>query len=198
MHLAVIGKAFGVFAVTNVDDIVVLTLLFGQTSHRAGALGVVAGQYLGFAGILVASVVGAAGTDLLPRSVVAYLGLLPLALGLRAGWRVWSRRNEPASQEATPNASGVGLLTVATVTFANGGDNIGVYLPLFATTSAANEVTYCIVFLVLVGLWCAGGRALATRRPVAAALSRWGHIVLPVVLITIGAFILVEGGAFGL
>jgi cadmium resistance protein CadD (predicted permease) len=198
VDLAVIGKAVGMFAVTNVDDIVVLTLLFGQAPQRAGALGVVAGQYLGFAGILVASVVGAAGTGLLPPSVVAYLGLLPLALGLRAGWRVWSRRHEHAARDATTDASGVGLLTVATVTFANGGDNIGVYLPLFATTSAGNVVTYCIVFLVMVGLWCAVGRSLATRRPVAEALSRWGHIVLPVVLIAIGALILVEGGAFGL
>jgi cadmium resistance protein CadD (predicted permease) len=198
VDLAVIGKAVGMFAVTNVDDLVVLTLLFGRAPHRAGALGVVAGQYLGFAGILVASVAGAAGTDLLPRSVVAYLGLLPLALGSRAGWRLWSRRHENAAQDATPPASGVGLLTVATVTFANGGDNIGVYLPLFATTSAANEASYCIVFLVMVGLWCAAGRCLATRRPVAEALSRWGHIVLPVVLLAIGALILVEGGAFGL
>jgi cadmium resistance protein CadD (predicted permease) len=28
-------------------------------------------------------------------------------------------------------------------------------------------------------------------------LSRWGHILLPAVLITIGAIILIEGGAFG-
>jgi len=43
------------------------------------------------------------------------------------------------------------------------------------------------------------------RRPVlrhppaiAKALARWGHILLPVVLITIGLLILIEGGAFGL
>ena len=40
-----------------------------------------------------------------------------------------------------PGPGGVGLLTVATVTFANGGDNIGVFLPVFAATSTANVVT---------------------------------------------------------
>ena len=54
------------------------------------------------------------------------------------------------------------------------------------------------MFLVLVAVWCALGRFLATRRPVARALSRWGHVMLPVVLIGIGLAILVCGGAFGL
>jgi cadmium resistance protein CadD (predicted permease) len=47
-----------------------------------------------------------------------------------------------------------------------------------------------IVFLVLVGVWCAAGRFFATRPVVARALSRWGHVVLPAVLIGIGVLIL--------
>ena len=198
MDLTVVGKSVGMFAVTNVDDIVVLTLFFGQATRRGGAARVTAGQYLGFVGILAAAVVGAAGAGLLPASVVAYLGLVPLALGVRAGWRVWSHRHDRPGEETAPGAAGVGVLSVATVIFANGGDNIGVYLPVFATTSTAHVVTFCAVFLVMVGLWCALGRFLATRRPVAQALSRWGHLVLPVVLVGIGIAILVQGGAFGL
>ena len=57
---------------------------------------------------------------------------------------------------------------------------------------------YCVVFLVLVGVWCAAGRFVATRPVIARPLGRWGHILLPVVLITIGLLILIEGGAFGL
>jgi cadmium resistance protein CadD (predicted permease) len=33
---------------------------------------------------------------------------------------------------------------------------------------------------------------------VARALDRWGHVLLPVVLIALGVVILAEGGAFGL
>jgi cadmium resistance protein CadD (predicted permease) len=54
------------------------------------------------------------------------------------------------------------------------------------------------VVLVLVAVWCAAGGFFATRPIVARGLSRWGHIVLPVVLIGIGLVILVEGRAFGL
>jgi len=49
-----------------------------------------------------------------------------------------------------------------------------------------------------VAVWCFAGRYFATRPLVAAALSRWGHVLLPLVLIGIGLLILVEGGAFGL
>jgi cadmium resistance protein CadD (predicted permease) len=48
------------------------------------------------------------------------------------------------------------------------------------------------------GVLCATGRFFATRPVIAKALDRWGHIVLPVVLVAIGLFILIEGGAFGL
>ncbi|WP_242638722.1 hypothetical protein [Mycolicibacterium sp. S2-37] len=57
---------------------------------------------------------------------------------------------------------------------------------------------YSAVFLAGVVVWCAAGWFLATRRAVAELLARWGHVVLPVVLIGIGVAILVEGGAFGL
>jgi cadmium resistance protein CadD (predicted permease) len=81
---------------------------------------------------------------------------------------------------------------------ANGGDNIGVYVPVFATTGLGSLSVYLLVFLVLVAVWIAAGRYFATRPVVAKALSRRGHVLLPVVLVGIGVLILVEGGAFGL
>jgi cadmium resistance protein CadD (predicted permease) len=192
VDIAQVGRAVGMFAVTNVDDLVLLALYLA----RAGAVWrVVAGQYLGFLAILVASVVGALGAGLLPPAAVPYLGLVPLFLGLRSAWRTWRAPDgdEPDLGAETPSAT-----TVAAVTFANGGDNIGVYVPVFATAGVGGTAVYAVVSLVLVGAWCVAGRFLATRRPVARGLARWGHVVLPVVLVAIGVAILVEGGAFGL
>ena len=90
------------------------------------------------------------------------------------------------------------MWTVAGVTFANGGDNIGVYVPVFVTAGNSRLALYAAVFLTLVAVLCAAGKFLATRAPIARALSRWGHILLPIVLIVLGVVILVEGGAFGL
>lgn len=203
MGLGTVGQAVAMFAVTNIDDIVILALFFGQAAgRRAVVVRIVLGQYLGFGAILVACVVGALGAGLLPGDLIAYLGLLPLLLGIRAAWRVWLERHDEAADThqsliaATPGAPTA--LTVAGVTLANGGDNIGVYVPVFAITNTAGLITYCAVFLVMVGIWCALGLYLATRPMVANALTRWGHILLPVVLIAIGLLILIEGGAFGL
>jgi cadmium resistance protein CadD (predicted permease) len=183
VHWGFAGQAVGMFAVTNVDDLVLLALFFA----RGAVWRVVAGQYLGFGVLLAVSVVGALGAGLLPEPVLPWLGLVPLLLGLRAAWQVWRARRDGDEPEPVPGPS---VLAVATVTIANGGDNIGVYVPVFAVAGTAGLVAYVVVFLVLVGVWCAAGRFLATRPVVARTLARWGHVVLPVVLVAVGLLIL--------
>ncbi|HWS35638.1 MAG TPA: cadmium resistance transporter [Actinoplanes sp.] len=196
MSPGVIGQAVGLFAVTNIDDILILALFFAQgAGHRHTTRSILAGQYLGFAGILAVAVPAAVGATFLPAAV-PYLGLLPLALGVKAAVQTWRSRHDeddgPGFADGAP-----GILAVAAVTFANGGDNIGVYVPVFAGTGAAGMSVYVAVFLILVGVWVAAGRFFAARPVIAGVLSRWGHVLLPVVLIGIGLLILVEGGAFG-
>lgn len=200
MDLGIIGRATGLFAVTNIDDVLVLALFFAQgAGHHGAAARIVGGQYLGFAAILAVAVAAAFGATFLPESAIPYLGLLPLALGLKAAWQTWEdHRDDNDDEGAETKATGPSVLGVAAVTFANGGDNIGVYVPVFATAGTGGMSAYAVVFLILVAVWCAAGRFFATRPVIARALSRRGHIVLPVVLIGIGLLILVEGGAFGL
>jgi len=66
----------------------------------------------------------------------------------------------------------VGVLTVAAVTFANGGDNIGVYVPVFAVAGPSGIPGYVVIFLIGVGLWCALSWRIATHPAVAKALER--------------------------
>ncbi|MFI0821338.1 cadmium resistance transporter [Streptomyces sp. NPDC021098] len=201
MNLGIIGQATGLFAVTNIDDILVLALFFAQSAgHRGSTRRIVVGQYLGFAAILAVAVASAFGATFLPEAVIPYLGLLPLALGLKAACQAWKNHREGSGdqEEARAEEGGPGPLEVATVTFANGGDNIGVYVPVFATAGIGGMSVYAVVFLVLVAVWCFAGRFFATRPVIAKVLARWGHILLPLVLIAIGLLILIEGGAFGL
>jgi cadmium resistance protein CadD (predicted permease) len=186
------------FAVTNIDDMLVLAVFFGRSKGDPfSAVRVIIGQYLGFMAILAVSVLGALGASLLPDTAIPYLGLLPLLLGIRAAWDVWRSRDDPGSDDETPTVGGASAWEVATVTFANGGDNIGVYVPVFAVAGIGSMIGYVAVFLVGVAVWCAAGWYVATRPAVAKPLARWGHIFLPVVLIGIGLVILIEGGAFG-
>jgi cadmium resistance protein CadD (predicted permease) len=221
VSIRLIGQAIALFAVTDVDDIVLLTLFFGLASGGRGVLRVVIGQYLGFAAILAVAILGAYGARLLPEAVIPYFGLVPLALGLRAARTAWRERRTHArapddsttANDGSPatdrpdaargagseqGAAGPGVFTVAAVTLSNGGDNIGVYVPVFTATGAGGILIYVLVFLALVAVWCAAGIFFASRPLIARALVRWGHILLPVVLISIGLIILKNGHAFGL
>lgn len=92
-QLGQIGQAVGLFAVTNIDDIVILALYFSRAAGRGRAtLRVVTGRYLGFGAILAVAVPAALGVQLLSEAVIPYFGLLPLLLGLRAAGRAWCGR----------------------------------------------------------------------------------------------------------
>jgi len=200
MNLATsVLQAAGLFMVTNIDDIIVLSLFFARGAGQQGTTTkIVVGQYLGFGAILAASVVVSLGAQaFLPESAIPYFGLVPLILGLRAAWQVWRHRGDDDDDELAEGKT-VSVLTVAAVTFANGGDNIGVYVPVFLAAGPAAIVTYCVAFLVLVMGLVLAARYIATRRPIAEVLERWEHILFPLVLIGLGVVILVEGGAFGL
>ncbi|GAD83335.1 cadmium transporter [Nocardia asteroides NBRC 15531] len=191
-------QATGLFMVTNIDDIIVLSLFFAQGAGQRGTTrAILVGQYLGFGAILGTSVLVAVGaTVFLPEAAIAYFGLVPLLLGILAAWRSW--RDADDDDEGKTAGKKVAVWTVAVVTFANGGDNIGVYVPVFVTIGTSAVVAYSIVFLVLVAVLVVVARYLATRKPVAAVLERWEHVLFPAVLIGLGIVILVEGGAFGL
>jgi cadmium resistance protein CadD (predicted permease) len=199
VELALLGRAAAMFVVTNIDDMLVLAVFFGRArGNPSSAVRVIIGQYLGFVAILAVSVLGALGASLLPEAAIPYLGLLPLLLGIRAAWDAWRSRVDPDADDESPTTGGAGAWEVAVVTFANGGDNIGVYVPVFAVSGIGSMIGYVTVFLVGVAIWCAVGWYIATRPAVTKVLSRWGHILFPVILIGIGVVILVQGGAFGL
>ncbi len=197
--LSSVLQAIGLFVATNIDDIIVLSLFFARGAGQRGTTArILAGQYLGFAAILGAAVLVSLGAGaFLPPQVIPYFGLIPLFLGLWAAWQAWRGDNDD-DDEAKVSGKNVTMWTVAAVTFANGGDNIGVYVPVFLSVGPAAVVAYCAVFLALVAVLVMLAKFVATRPSIAEILERWEHILFPIVLIGLGVVILVSGGAFGL
>ena len=198
MILSSVLQAIGLFLATNIDDIIILSLFFARGAGERGTTArILVGQYLGFIGILGAAVLVSLGAGaFLPPEVIPYFGLIPLGLGLWAAWQAWRGRDD--DDDAKIEGKKVAVWTVAAVTFANGVDNIGVYVPVFLSVGTAAVIAYCVVFLALVAVLVGLAKFVATRRPIAEALERWEHILFPIVLIGLGIFILVSGGAFGL
>jgi len=175
--LGLVGSAVVVFAVTNIDDLVIITALFG--SRHPSPAQIVAGQYLGFLVIIAVSVLGAVGLQVVPQHWVGLLGVIPLGLGLRG----LLHRNDEHRVAVS------GLVGVAGVTLANGADNIAVYIPLFRTVGWST-VGYVAVFVVLIALWCVIAALIASHPVVTATLERSGHWLVPVVFIVIGLVLL--------
>ena len=136
--LAVLTLATGAFIATNIDDLVVLTALFG--SPRPAPPQIVAGQYLGMGVLVAISVVAAAGLASVPERWIGLLGIVPLGLGIRG---LLGRRDE------APPAVVTSTLGVVAITIANGADNVSVYAPLFHE-AGRGTFGFVAIFAVLI------------------------------------------------
>jgi cadmium resistance transport/sequestration family protein len=191
--IGTLAAAIGLFAATNIDDIVVLTVLFlASTRGTLPGWKVVVGQYLGFIALVAISVIAAAGLTLIPDEWVGFLGLIPLAIGVYGLIRTLWRRGDDDDDESAISAGG--LLGVAGITIANGADNISLYTPVFRTSPVSDTIVTIIVFLVLVAVWCLVARFVGTNKTVTEALEKIEHWLVPAVFIGLGLYILIESG----
>jgi cadmium resistance transport/sequestration family protein len=187
------AASVGVFTGTNVDDLIVLTVLFlsARTSGRPRPWQIWVGQYAGIGILVAASVVAALGLTIVPDRWVGLLGLVPFALGVRglvAAIRARNHDEPPDSEVAT------GLVSIIGVTIANGADNVSVYTPMFRTIGVRGSLVTVAAFAACIALWCATASWLGSHRVVLNVVQRFGHWIVPVVFVIIGTVILLESG----
>lgn len=176
------------FISTNIDDIFILTLFYAQARDRKSRNGVFLGQCLGMGLLLAGSVLGAFGLQLVPRRWIGLLGLVPMALGVKA-WRDW-KKGEQEEELDGPAALGVG--SVALVAIANGADNVGVYIPLFAGYSSGELAGAVVLFACMTVLWCGLGEKLGSLPAIRTRLLACKGWMVPVVFVALGVYILLE------
>src|SRR5699024_3996138 len=183
VDLTSVLQTIGLFIVTNIGDSIGLSLFFARGTGQSGTTTrILGGQCLGIASILCTAVLVTIGAGaFLPSATIPYFGLIPLTLGLWAAWQ--ALRGDDDDDDAKIAGKKVSAWTVAGVTFANGGDNIGVYVPVFLNVEPIAVVAYCLVFLALVAVLVILAKFVATRPPIAEVLERWEHVLFPIVLI---------------
>jgi cadmium resistance transport/sequestration family protein len=192
------------FVATNIDDIVILMLFFSQTNSSFRRRHIVVGQYLGFIGLVIASLPGFFGGLILPKPWIGLLGILPIAIGIMN--LIDDKEDEVQTVSDSDSTVAQNLIVaiapqtykVAAVTFANGGDNIGIYVPLFASSNSANLAVILLTFSVLIAVWCYIAYSLTRHRAIAQILTKYGKRIVPFVLIGLGIFILLESGTYQL
>jgi cadmium resistance protein CadD (predicted permease) len=93
-----------------------------------------------------------------------------------------------------PKSNQNNVFTVAGTTIVNGGDNIWIYVPLFATLAWSQKLTMISIFFVMTGVWCFLAKYFTKHPMIAKAIDKYGHVVTPFVLILLGVYILYESG----
>ncbi|EGK90739.1 transporter [Microcoleus vaginatus PCC 9802] len=198
--LTAISTAMTAFTATNLDDILILLLFFSQVNAVFRRRHIVFGQFLGFSALVLASLPGFFGRLIFPPDWIGMLGLLPIAIGLS---RLLNPETDDSEAEAELEQSEKSFFSsflspetysVAAVTVANGGDNIGIYVPLFASNTLESLAVILVVFFAMVGVWCYAAYRLIQMRAIADTLTRYGNQLVPFVLIGLGMAILVKSG----
>jgi cadmium resistance protein CadD (predicted permease) len=166
--IGLIIVAIAAYASTNIDDLLLLCGFFAHPAYSSARAAVV-----------------------IPLPYIGLLGFAPIFLGC-------SRFLAPFGLIQRPPSSRRRLITVATATVADGGDNIATYIPIFAGTDGADCCAVIAVFSVLTGLWC-WIACIVTKHPVVERMFRaWSTRLLPYMLIALGLIVLWRNGSFGL
>ncbi|HVE90194.1 MAG TPA: cadmium resistance transporter [Burkholderiaceae bacterium] len=130
-----LGIGIAAFISTDIDDLFLLAAFFADTRlHRAS---IVIGQYLGIGALVLVSAMAALLALAIPEGWIALLGFAPLLMGLAnlRALRVRAAdtqgdgdaRRVQQQEHTAERRLGWPVLAVASVTVANGGDNVGLY-----------------------------------------------------------------------
>ncbi|MEH2317617.1 cadmium resistance transporter [Nostoc sp.] len=198
---------------TTFDDNLYLTAFFGKVNRSFRPKHIVLGEFLGFTALVFASLPGFFGGMIIPTTWIGLLGLLPIAIGI-------SNLISREQQEETVQAVSIDLISsvksgrqkksllatirdpqtyrVSAVTIANGGNNIGIYVPLFASSNLPSlGVIVCVCYFT-VGAWCLLSYNLTRNPLMTPVLTRYGRKIFPFVLIYLGLSILIKSESYRL
>ena len=192
--ISVLGIGIFAFIATNIDDLFVLMLFFSTTSNHKSQ--VVVGQYIGIAALVAVSTLGSLLALVVPEYVIGLLGLVPITIGAirLSHLRNDNHRPDEIKMPVSKWHNHLSILMVAGVTISNGGDNIGIYTPLFAKyNSSFGVISIFTIFMIMTAVWCILAYYLVRHPLIATRMKKTGHIIFPLVLIGLGIYILLSG-----
>lgn len=194
--IQVVLTAVGVFVSTSIDYLFILIILFAQKNFGTKKGQIYAGQFLGTGLLVGISLVAVYIVNFLPEQwMIGLLGLVPIYLGIRFAI-VGEEDEEEEEIIHTLEERGSNQLfwTVTLLTIASGGDNLGIYIPYFASLSWLYIGIALIVFSIGIIVLCELSHRLSSLPGVSETIEKYEHIIIPLVFIPLGIYILLENG----
>jgi len=181
------------FVASNIDDTFILILLFSSFSFQTRHIFI--GQFFGIGVLVMISALGSLIALVLPPFLIAFMGLIPIAIGTKRLVEHHETHQitnkDKTFQDNKSRGEFISLLTVCAITISNGGDDIGVFIPLFAKYNTVGDVTTLVtIFMAMTLVWCILTYYFVNHPLIATRIQRFGNIITPFVLIVIGLYIL--------
>ncbi|MCI6271059.1 MAG: CadD family cadmium resistance transporter [Lactobacillus delbrueckii] len=191
-------SAIGVYISTSIDYLIVLIILFAQLSQNKQKWHIYAGQYLGTGLLVGVSLVAAYVVNFVPKAwMVGLLGLIPIYLGIRfaiVGEGEEEEEEEEIIERLEQSKATQLFWTVTLLTIASGGDNLGIYIPYFASLDWAQTLVALLVFAIGVIIFCELSRVLSSIPLISETIEKYERIIVPLVFIPLGLYIMYESG----
>lgn len=189
-------SAIGVYISTSIDYLIILIILFAQLSQNKQKWHIYAGPYLGTGFLVGASLVAAYVVNFVPEEwMVGLLGLIPIYLGIRFAIVGEGEEEEEEIIERFEQSKANQLFwTVTLLTIASGGDNLGIYIPYFASLDWSQTLVALLVFAIGIIIFCELSRVLSSMPLISETIEKYERIVVPLVFITLGLYIMYENG----
>lgn len=191
-------SAIGVYISTSIDYLIALIILFAQLSQNKQKWHIYAGQYLGTGLLVGVSLVAAYVVNFVPKAwMVGLLGLIPIYLGIRfaiVGEGEEEEEEEEIIERLEQSKATQLFWTVTLLTIASGGDNLGIYIPYFASLDWAQTLVALLVFAIGVIIFCELSRVLSSIPLISETIEKYERIIVPLVFIPLGLYIMYESG----
>ena len=185
--IGLFGTGIGAFIASNIDDTFILILLFavpGLLAHK-----VIAGQFLGILILVVISSLAALLALAVHSFILGFMGIIPIVIGVK---RLLEYRESENEQQITKKGYS-SIVSFTAITVSNGGDDIGVFTPLFAKYNGIVEFALLIsLLMIMTGIWCVVTYYFIRHPFIATRINRISTIITPLALVAIGVYIIVD------
>ncbi|ANY12394.1 cadmium resistance transporter [Leuconostoc lactis] len=170
------------FVSSNIDDMIVLTVLFAQAVDIKDRFNILIGQYIGILTLLFASYLIATflvnGTQI-PLNL---LGVIPIMLSIK---KMIAKNSIESHSKST-----ISIVQVAALTIASGADNVGIYTPIIAKQSLYETVILLIVFAVMIPVWWLIGGKIGSWEIIKVGIKKNEKIIVASIYFLIGIWII--------
>jgi cadmium resistance protein CadD (predicted permease) len=181
----VIALSTMAFISANTDGMIIAIAYL--TDPNYDSKNILFGQIIGFWFLTIVSLILAQSLFFIPKESARWLGVVPIIFGFAKLWKYSSKKITKPTSVAP---SGRQIQEISILTVSTGADDVMAYTPIFATRSLHEISILSVVFVVMTIIWWMIAKWLADHGVIRKVVSKGGPILVPLLIITIGAIIL--------